>query len=361
MGGGMVLSQEGTTSSFGKRFREVYSTALLLFCTVLIMAAIFTEQTNLSEVHPALAFVLLVLALIWLSMVEGSQASLVGLPPVNANLFKESHETTYKIMQIINKGDNLDRYLMGRQFLVLALVFVENLCGDPIEGAQVLGMPDAVLAVFLGSGIALFFMTSMFAKISAQVNASRCMLDYVNNWFAVFTLYVSMIIEVSGLLHVCYIVQMFFGWAAGSPIVSKDAPPTKVQRFLFWIRVLVSTAILGYAFAVTLYALFHGETTMWAGVPPSVSLVLFFVFMAIVGMLEGMQIAFFCRCENDGRGTCCTPMGEKDERRVVPRRWTKSTRFHGWTSNVRHNVLFHCGKGDNHQIRTGRTKHLWSI
>jgi hypothetical protein len=257
------------------------------------MAAIFTEQTNLSEIHPALAFVLLVLALIWLSMVEGSQASLVGLPPVNANLFKESHETTYKIMQIINKGDNLDRYLMGRQFLVLALVFVENLCGDPIEGAQVLGMPDAVLAVFLGSGIALFFMTSMFAKISAQVNASRCMLDYVNNWFAVFTLYVSMIIEVSGLLHVCYIVQMFFGWAAGSPIVSKDAPPTKVQRFLFWIRVLVSTAILGYAFAVTLYALFHGETTMWAGVPPSVSLVLFFVFMAIVGMLEGMQIAFF--------------------------------------------------------------------
>jgi hypothetical protein len=64
---------------------------------------IFTEQTNLSEVHPALAFVVLVLALIWLSMVEGSQASLVGLPPVNVNLFKESHETTYKIMQIINK------------------------------------------------------------------------------------------------------------------------------------------------------------------------------------------------------------------------------------------------------------------
>jgi hypothetical protein len=40
MGGGMVLAQEGTTSSFGKRFREVYSTVLLLFCSVLIMAAV---------------------------------------------------------------------------------------------------------------------------------------------------------------------------------------------------------------------------------------------------------------------------------------------------------------------------------
>ena len=182
---------------------------------------------------------------------------------------------------------------MGRQFLVLALVFVENLCGDPIEGAQVLGLPDAVLAVFLGAGLALFFMTSMFAKISAQVNASRCMLDYVNNWFAVFTLYVSMIIEVSGLLHVCYPVQMFFAWAAGKPLASKDAPRSKVQKFLFWIRVLVSTAILGFSFAVTLSALFHGQTTMWEGVPPAVSVVLFFIFMAIVGMLEGMQIAFF--------------------------------------------------------------------
>ena len=102
--GGMVLAQEGTTSSFGKRFREVYSTALLIFCTVLICAAIFTAQTNLSsEVHPSLAFVVLVLALIWLSMVEGSQASLVGLPPVNVDLYKESHPTTYKIMQIVNK------------------------------------------------------------------------------------------------------------------------------------------------------------------------------------------------------------------------------------------------------------------
>ena len=44
---------------------------------------------------------------------------------------------------------------------------------------------------------------------------------------------------------------------------------------------------------MTLKALFEGQTTMWEGVPKWVSVILFFVLMSIVGMLEGMQIAFF--------------------------------------------------------------------
>merc|ERR1712113_257602 len=40
-------------------------------------------------------------------------------------------------------------------------------------------------------------------------------------------------------------------------------------------------------------ALFEGKTTMWDGVPEIISLILFFGLMSVVGMLEGMQIAFF--------------------------------------------------------------------
>jgi hypothetical protein len=44
---------------------------------------------------------------------------------------------------------------------------------------------------------------------------------------------------------------------------------------------------------VTLTALFQGKTTMWDGVPEVVSIILFFLLMSVVGLLEGMQIAFF--------------------------------------------------------------------
>merc|ERR1712113_391988 len=52
-------------------------------------------------------------------------------------------------------------------------------------------------------------------------------------------------------------------------------------------------AILGFALAVTIEALFRGVTSLWAGVPEIIGLVLFFVLMCCVGLLEGMQIAFF--------------------------------------------------------------------
>ncbi|KAG7348750.1 silicon transporter [Nitzschia inconspicua] len=281
----------------GMAFRNVYSTLLLIFCTIIVIAVIIDGNTKLASVmHPSITVIILFVGLIWLSMVEGGQASLVGLPPVQMSLYEDSHPSTHRIMKVVNRGDNLDRYLMGRQFLVLALVFVENLCGDPLDmdkSLQVLGMPIIINKIFLNTGLALFFMTAMLGKISAQVIASRCMLDYVNTLFALFTFQISRLIEASGLLHCCYLSQTFFSWAAGQPLETKEANRSWIGQILFWGRVLMSLAILGMSFAVTLSALFHGQTTMWDGVPNGVAVVLFFVFMMIVGMLEGMQIAFF--------------------------------------------------------------------
>jgi len=275
-------------------FKEIYSTILLGFCTVIVMTYIFYQNTTLSQKSPWIAFFIFWPALYWLSMVEGGQASLVGLPPVDTRLFQKSHPTTYKIMEIINKGETLDRYLMGRQFMVLALVFVESLCAGAIDPSiLVLGMPIIVNKMFIDTGLAVFFMTAMIGKISAQVNASRCMLDYVDNNFAYFTMTVARAIEMSGLLHICYPVQMLFASLSGKPLESKEPPRTDQENFFFWLRVLISGAILAFAFAVTISAIMNGQTTMWEGVPPWLTVVLFFVFMAIVGMLEGMQIAFF--------------------------------------------------------------------
>lgn len=293
--GGQLEEKSSHTNKWWKLFKEIYSSALLIFSTVICMALIFTDNTTVSAgTHPAVAFCVLWAALLWLSWVEGGQASLVGLPPVAMELYKESHPTTHKIMSVVNKGDNLDRYLMGRQFMVLALVFVESLCTHAVDGSKpILGMPIMVNKILVDTGLAVFFMTAMIAKISAQVNASRCMLDYVNNFGNYFTFQTARLIEASGLLHCCYPVQMFFSWVSGQPLLSNEAPRNLTQSLFYWTRVLVSAAILVFSFSVTLYALFNGQTTMWEGVPNGVAVVLFFIFMAIVGMLEGMQIAFF--------------------------------------------------------------------
>merc|ERR1719215_2338245 len=123
------------------------------------MALIGLEQTKLSdESHPVAAYFLIWVAIIWLSMVEGGQASLVGLAPVNRELYKDSHPICYKCTSIAHKGDNLDRYLMGRQFMVIFIVFMINMSGNPIADADLWGLPDWIQNIFFATGFAMILL-----------------------------------------------------------------------------------------------------------------------------------------------------------------------------------------------------------
>ena len=275
-------------------FKAVYSVGLLIFSVIYIMGFIGISETKLSgDVSPALAYFAIWGAVLWLTMVEGGQASLVGLDPVNRELYKESHPIAYKIAEVSNVGDNLDRYLLGRQFMVVAIVFIVNMSGAPNEGAELWGFPDIVTDIFLGSGLAMILFTCMVGQLNTQVNASHCMLDYIDNYFGYFTFWVAMAIEFSGLLHAAYVVAMLVSWAAGKKIESKEPPKEGFALAFFWARCALSCFILAMCFAVTLTALFNDQTTMWADVPPEAAVVVFFILLCVVGMLEGMQIAFF--------------------------------------------------------------------
>merc|ERR1719237_382506 len=133
----------------------------------------------------------------------------------------------------------------------------------------------------------------MIGQLATQVDASHCMLDYINNRFALFTLYTAMAIEFTGVMHSSYLIEYILAAVSGKPRQTKEGPKSVFQLVFFWGRVLMSLAILGFSLAVTFAAIFQGKTTMWDGVPKIVSVFLFIVLMCVVGMLEGMQIAFF--------------------------------------------------------------------
>ena len=291
-------------------FRYVASIALLIFSIIIVGALIFTENTRVAkETNAWVALIVCVMAVVWLSMIEGQQASLVGLPPVDPDLYQESHPLTYKNAALAFKGDNLDRYLMGRQFMVLLVVFVINQCAGPLDPkVDVLGLPDGVKFVFLDIGLGMVVFTCILGQLTTQVNASYCMIDFINNYFALFTLYVAMGVEFSGVMHSSYLIQNILSAASGKPIISNEPPRTGFTFAFFWGRVIMSIAILGFCMAVTLVALFNGDTMVsvkYPGIPNGVSVFLFFFFMAVVGMLEGMQIAFFAvaKLPADERGT----------------------------------------------------------
>ena len=74
-----------------------YSMFLVVFSIVIVTALQFKENTRVAaDVHPTLAVVVMWAGIIWMSMVEGGQCSMVGLPPVDRDLYKESHPAAYK-------------------------------------------------------------------------------------------------------------------------------------------------------------------------------------------------------------------------------------------------------------------------
>jgi len=284
----------GVNSGLDK-IKIAISLFLVTFSVVIVLGLISTGNTQFArDIHPVAAGVILWTLIIWMSMVEGGQCSMVGLPPIDRELYRESHPITYKIAGWGHKGDNLDRYLMGRQFMVIFINFTIGLCGAPIDGSlPVLGLPPWIITIFCGSGIAMVLQNVIIGQLTSQVNASHCMLDYINTHFMTFTYFFAAGIEVTGVMHVSYLIRFMAYWAAGKPVESNEPPKSGFTLIFFWGRVLFSTAVLGFAIAVTCDALFRGKTSLWDGVPSIVGLVLFFVLMSAIGLLEGMQIAFF--------------------------------------------------------------------
>jgi hypothetical protein len=274
--------------------RYIYSTILLIFSLTIVIGLVLNGRTKLSaDVSPPVALVALIVAVGWLTMIEGSQGSLVGLSPVDKELYKESHKTTYLCTSWTNKGENLNRYLLGREFMVVLAVFTINTSGGPLADSELWGLPQWIISMFLGSGLAMILFTCMIGQLNSQVNASLCMLDYINNYFAVFTLWVAMAIEFSGLLHASYLIEMLVCNIAGQPRVSNEPPRSAIAELFFWGRCLMSTAVVCFCAAVTMVTLFAGQTTIWEGIPTGVVLVLFVLLFCVVGLLEAMQIAFF--------------------------------------------------------------------
>jgi hypothetical protein len=73
----------------------------------------------------------------------------------------------------------------------------------------------------------------MLGQLTAQVNAANCMLDFLNNYFMLFTTYVSLAIEFSGLVHSVYLVQIIFSKITGKPIESKEVCARQMCECVF--------------------------------------------------------------------------------------------------------------------------------
>jgi len=178
-------------------FKYLYSIALLIFCVVVVTGTIFTKQTTSTSngVPPVVAFLIFCFLILWLATMEGGQGALVGLEPIDKERYEESHPIASQT-KAVAEGNNLNRFIVGRQFLVVLVVFVSQLLSSSIHDVQLWGLGDSAKAILMDSGLALMVVTIVLGQLLAQLNAANCMLDFINNYFMLyFVTYPSLLVE----------------------------------------------------------------------------------------------------------------------------------------------------------------------
>ena len=203
-----------------------YSSILLVFAIVIVHASIFTNQTvgvKENGIPAIAAFFIIWFLIVWLAVMEGGQGVLVGLQHVSPSNYADSHPFTLKNTKLAHKGDNMGRFIVGRQFLTFLVIFLTNLMGSASAGAKVLGLPQILNDIFLTNGVAMILFVVSLGQLTSQVNAAKHMCDFINNRFMLYGVtYVALAIEASGLLHFVYLVQELFLKITGQSIESKE-------------------------------------------------------------------------------------------------------------------------------------------
>ena len=289
---------EESNASWIQTIKIGISLGLLGYCLFLIVQGIRFRQTPVAQsAGPTLALGFMVLLIVWLGLLEGGQGSLVGLQPVSPQHYQASHPIAAQSTKLAHAGDNLNRFIVGRQFLVVLVVYALNLATTSVEGAIIPGCNPMAVQALLSSGLASMFITVILGQLSAEVNATNCMLDFINNTAVYSTTVLCLAMEASGLLHAVYVLKWFFSSPDDDDDDLDDQDDDAPQEESLWpviwyrFRVVLSMSLLAGALAVTYVALQDNETSI--GLPPSVSLPLFVALVCGLGMMEAMQIAVF--------------------------------------------------------------------
>ena len=179
---------------------------------------------------PGWASLLIFIFVLWcLGVMEGLQIALVELKKLNPEYYQTSHPTAFKLGQLACSGDNIERFLMGRQvFVVCSVFFAAKL--TTIHGREEDGflfyVPPWVQATFLETGLLACVVVVIVAQLMPQIVASLYPVQFLELVVMRPAYYACIGLELCGFTHFCWVL------AAGMAKVFRMRPEVVlVQAF----------------------------------------------------------------------------------------------------------------------------------
>lgn len=164
---------------------------ILAICTLyIVIGGIGTGQSSLTLIYGApiwFTYTLLVVTLLFLGALEGTQIAIVALTEKKVSLFRRKYPRGCKAIKLVNTKELIEKYLAGRQFGVIFVVFViAQVTSFPqIEALPFTNFPIKALPTvinFLGFQLGLFgaLLVLWVAQLLPQFIANKNPLLFLN-------------------------------------------------------------------------------------------------------------------------------------------------------------------------------------
>merc|ERR1712154_101912 len=181
-----------------------------MFSTVVTFYAILEQKTSFWKSVPGWAALIIFLAvLLFLGIMEGLQIALVELKRQEAETFRISHPRAYGIGQLAAKGDNVERFLMGRQVFVVCLVFfsakLTTIHGRNPDGF-LFPVPEIVQTLLLETGLLACVIVVIVAQLTPQIIASIYPVEFMQTLVGLPAYYACIALETTGITHFTWIL-----------------------------------------------------------------------------------------------------------------------------------------------------------
>merc|ERR1712226_567114 len=288
--------------------------ALVFFSLVIVCHGIAQQWNNPAwkdtqdDGHPVLEICFFFFMLSWIGLLEGCQISIVGLQGVDLEPFKDSHPRAYKALKKCYKGANVERFLVGRQFLLLWNGF---LCGR-VGGAA--DIPDnggnykigdwewdingAGSQIFWSNSFLLIIIIVAFAQLPTQLLAEDKMLGFMELPFMAYytVLLPTLFMEGLGLTHSAYFLKDFLVWACNIDTSDEDESKRMPKDFWYYFKRVESCCVVVFCGVFLFKGWFlkqagatHG--TGWEDMDGYAAIAVSVFFLFIMACAEGIQVS----------------------------------------------------------------------
>jgi hypothetical protein len=197
--------------------RNVFSTILTGCCGAIIIYAIINGHAKLPG-HPAVLFAVFAFVVFLLGMLEGLQIAILALERVNRELFAH-HKRAYNNHKLSTRYDglNVQRFLIGRQFFVVFVVFLSaQLTTYP---TLELPLPSWLFTFIIETGLPGCLVVLAFGQLMPQLVASTHPITMMGLPGSYSVIQMALMFEAIGVTHfswvLTFIVKHVFKMSSG--------------------------------------------------------------------------------------------------------------------------------------------------